>query len=327
MEKSTLNFLNSLSCNKLNSKKDKNKYEALVLSGGGIKGFSQLGSLKYYEEIGLFDITHIKEYAGTSVGTIICLLCNCGYTANEIFTKIYNSNIFQSKELIHKQKNMFSLPSIMEMYEDFGLIDIFSLFDIVQNLVKDKFDGKVPTLSKLYEKTGKIITFATVNVSSSKIEYINYKICPKMSCTSASMLSCNIPLIFTKKMYKDNLYCDGGLLDGFPIFQISRNLKTLGIITIGEDFDYNSGEELVFPKYIAKLISMPINKMVLQKRELAKLILNPQLFTCITIKVKGVFILELFLNEEKKMSLFLEGYNTTKLQDSEKPIFVNGWNY
>lgn len=48
--------------------------DTIVLSGGGIKGIGQLGALHYCREKGYLDMLRVNTLAGTSIGSIICLL-------------------------------------------------------------------------------------------------------------------------------------------------------------------------------------------------------------------------------------------------------------
>ena len=45
-------------------------FNAIVLSGGGLKGFGLLGGIQYMIDNKLFE--NIKYYSGTSIGSVIC---------------------------------------------------------------------------------------------------------------------------------------------------------------------------------------------------------------------------------------------------------------
>ena len=66
---------------KLKSDKNKNDLKvALVLSGGGAKGYAHLGALKVLEKENI----KIDYIAGTSIGAFIGTLYSIGYTIDEI---------------------------------------------------------------------------------------------------------------------------------------------------------------------------------------------------------------------------------------------------
>jgi len=55
----------------------------LVLSGGGINGIIELGSLKALENLDL--LKNIKNYSGSSIGSIICFLLIIDFSPSDIF--------------------------------------------------------------------------------------------------------------------------------------------------------------------------------------------------------------------------------------------------
>ena len=55
----------------------------LVISGGGLKGFAALGSLKCLVDNEIIVFPEI--FAGTSAGAAICLLINIGYSPKDIY--------------------------------------------------------------------------------------------------------------------------------------------------------------------------------------------------------------------------------------------------
>jgi len=66
------------------------KYNTLVLSGGGQKGISFIGTLDTLQENSSFDINDILFLAGSSIGGIVCTALCIGYNLQEI------KNIFLS---------------------------------------------------------------------------------------------------------------------------------------------------------------------------------------------------------------------------------------
>ena len=75
----------------------------LVLSGGGIKGFSALGVLQ-----AIFDRNHmnVNTFIGTSVGSIISYLLCIGYTPIEIMITL-------SQPTLLEQLSIFNIANIL----------------------------------------------------------------------------------------------------------------------------------------------------------------------------------------------------------------------
>ncbi|MDD4490504.1 MAG: patatin-like phospholipase family protein, partial [Paludibacter sp.] len=82
MLKKTLLFLLVITCSSfaITAQSSKRPKVALVLSGGGAKGFAHLGVLKVLEE----EKIPIDIIVGTSIGSIVGGLYAIGYTADAI---------------------------------------------------------------------------------------------------------------------------------------------------------------------------------------------------------------------------------------------------
>ena len=84
-------------------------YYNLVLSGGALRAIALLGAIKYLEELNI--LKNIKQYVGTSAGSIISFLIIIGYSSNEIinmFSNVINNitdfNLIARKILISEIK-------------------------------------------------------------------------------------------------------------------------------------------------------------------------------------------------------------------------------
>ena len=91
---------------KLKSDKNKNDLKvALVLSGGGAKGYAHLGALKVLEKENI----KIDYIAGTSIGAFIGTLYSIGYTIDEI-EKVFPSHKLQLVQLGLRSNHIFQKP-------------------------------------------------------------------------------------------------------------------------------------------------------------------------------------------------------------------------
>jgi predicted patatin/cPLA2 family phospholipase len=84
------------------------------------------------------------------------------------------------------------------------------------------------TFKELFEKTNKLLTITTVNISSGKAEYHNYLTEPDLNILLSLRMSTNIPIVFSPIIYKNNYYIDGAFLDPYP-FYYHKNVKKIGI--------------------------------------------------------------------------------------------------
>ena len=287
------------------------KFEMIAMSGGGLKGIIQLGTLHYYYEKGLYDQKTVHTYAGTSIGSVISLLLICGYTPMDIFSSVYTTNKF------FKTEDSLSLWDIMEKR---GLMSIDSFINIIGDLVKKKL-GEIPTLKQLHEKTGKTFYVVAANISSVEPEYFSYKTHPSLSVLDAIKMSSSLPLLFPCVEYNGNCYVDGGLADGFPIHHIDDGKsRILGIVVYGAD---RSLKEDTLMGYIYRLINLPINTITkLRCKNLGSNV------TLIEIDCGDIPVIQFSMSSEKKMEMFLKGYNTVgnTVSDSNISTWDTNWN-
>lgn len=283
------------------------KYNAVVISGGGIKGISSLGALHYEYEKGKYDPDHTKIYAGTSIGAVISLLLVCGYKPMEIFTELY------------KMENFFdvgSFYSIWDAFKHMGLMSISSFTNKIETLVKSKM-GDIPTLLELKKRTGKTLVVTGANITKTKCEYYTHKTRPRLGCVDAVKMSSNLPLIFQRIKYDDCYIADGGMIDNFPLKYIDdKKMKILGIVTTGMEPALIDNQQM---GYFMRLIVMPINANTELRCQLAGA--NTKL---IKMKINSN-MMAFALSSEEKMNMFVRGFSDAESIDNTIKIFVRGW--
>jgi len=258
----------------------------------------------------MYNSKKVDTYVATSVGSLISLLLICGYSPMEIFREIYTSQRFFD----------ISRTSIWDVINKSGLIPMDNLTSQIEKLVKEKLK-EIPTLKELQEKTGKILITVAVNLTDMEVEYFSPDTHPHLNALEAVTLSCALPLVFQKQFYKDKLYVDGGLGNGFPIRYIDDSVsKILGIVVSGQD---PTLKETEFVGYIYRLVSFPINIIT----ELCQIGVgdNVTLIKIKHIESQGVIPTPLHssLPSETKMSMFLEGYSWAKFLDNLEYLKVN----
>ena len=280
------------------------KFGKVVLSGGGVKGLAELGALHYFFEKGLYDPQEVTTYAGTSIGSVISLLCICGFSPMEIFTRIYTTEYFFETEG----------QSFWTALQNVGLLSIDSFTNKIQEMVVEKI-GQVPTLKDLYEKTKKELIVAAVDITDEKVVYFSHKSHPELSAVNAVKMSCNLPIIFQKIVYEGHTFVDGGLLDGFPINQIDDgHTPILGVVTTGMD---HSLKDNTIVGYLYRLINMPIN--MLTKLRCQNLGNN---VTLVKMNCGNAPLFQFSMSSKVKMNLFLRGYHEARFVNNLEDITV-----
>jgi NTE family protein len=211
---------------------------ALVLSGGGAKGFAHIGVLKVLEKEGI----PIDIIVGTSMGSLIGGLYSIGYNASELETlvksmhwetvlsddvpRIYLSRYDQQL----KQRYIFSLPLNGEKKLNLpqGLIygqNVLNVFcGLAGNVPMDADFEKFPT------------KFACVATS---LETGKEVVMKKGFLPSALYSSMAIPIAFQSSDRDGLLLVDGGLVNNFPT-DVAKSMGAdviIGVDIRGELYD------------------------------------------------------------------------------------------
>ena len=180
------------------------KKTILVLSGGGLKGITQLGCLEALKQQG--HLKYIDTIAGTSAGAIVATLYIAGYQPTELYDFLVKFDI--SKMTYAKTVNML---------EKYGLDDGKRCMIILERLIKaKKFDADI-TFREFYKRTKIKLIITGTCLNEKKAHYFSVDTQPDMSVLIAVRISVSIPIIFAPYKFENNLFVDGGCIDNYPI--------------------------------------------------------------------------------------------------------------
>ena len=209
----------------------------LAIAGGGFKIAAAVGCIKYLEEID--ELKYIKNFVGTSAGSVICLGIILGYK-HEDFSRI----LF---EFITKFK--FE-PNLMDIVDNYGISDGNVIIELISNVLELALNVKDITFLDLTKKTGKNLSVCVSNITDNKEDYFNIDTTPELSICTAIRISCSLPILFTPIMINDKLYLDGGLFCNFPINYFKKSVfkDILGInINVQKSKNINNlGEYIIY---------------------------------------------------------------------------------
>jgi len=158
----------------------------LVLSGGGTRGYAQIGAIKAIEESGI----EIDIIAGTSVGAIVAVMLADGYSAEQMYDVFSHYRIMGVSRPVFCRKGLMSLDGLKKPLRKY-----------IQ--------------ASRFEELQKPLYVTVTNLSQGKAEYIHEGPLDEMIVASAS-----IPVIYTPISYCGELFTDGGLMDNFPVTAI-----------------------------------------------------------------------------------------------------------
>lgn len=192
-------------------------FDTLVLAGGGVKGFNILGSLFYLNKMGY--LHNIRKYIGTSIGYIIIILLVCDYEPLEILTEFIKN----------KYMKRIKIVNFLQMVNGKGLINFDIISGIVTELLRKKnIDPKI-TLSELYNMKGLLIYGVTFNFTRLEEEIICHDTFPNLTILDAIRMTSNIPIVFDKFIYNNNIYFDGFISNNFAINLVSADDNVVGV--------------------------------------------------------------------------------------------------
>lgn len=285
------------------------KFRKISLSGGGTKGFCQLGALKFCHDNEL--LKDIHTYAGTSIGSAIVVLLCAGYTPDDIY------GYFFTIDLMPNPKNINPTYLLTRM----GLIDSDVFAEELRILLKKKMDC-VPTMKSFYEYTKKDLYISSVNITKANLVYFNHSSHPDLDVVEAVKMSCNLPLIFTKLEYNGDTYVDGGLVSHTPFEAIDNgDGQILNIVTSGLGMELTAFGEL--PNYIYQTITVSIKLLEnLQKRNAS------DLCWFLNINTEDIPVFNVVLSKEDKDKLWMKGYTAASewyQQENMKCFDDWGW--
>ncbi len=200
------------------------KYDTLVLSGGGVKGYTYLGIAKFLESKGL--LGNILTYSGTSIGSIFCFLLILGYTYIELEHLFLNINLLKLKS--------FSLKNLF-LRDTWGVNDNKNLIFILN--LACKFKGVSPDIT--FKELSKTFYIVSTKLPSFEEVVFSNEITPNVKIIDAIQASINIPIFFNKYNLNGIYYIDGGFTNNFPIEYVANgNNIILGVLLPDKKDDY-----------------------------------------------------------------------------------------
>jgi NTE family protein len=238
---------------------------AVVLSGGGAKGFAHIGALKVLEEEGI----PIDIIVGTSMGSIVGGLYSIGYSADEIaelslsqdWAALLSDNI-PRKELdqysrIERQRYFLTIPLTNDIKPEMpsGLIKgqnvLNFLCGLTANVPKKADFSKFP------------ISFACIGTDLENGEEVIFN---SGFLPTAIFSSMAIPGVFAPGEHNGRMYIDGGIVNNFPT-DVARKMGADIIIGVDIRNDLHKGGEI---KSIVDVLDQLINFYSLEKDSLNK---------------------------------------------------------
>jgi predicted acylesterase/phospholipase RssA len=188
------------------------KFQALALSGGGMKGIATMGALLEFQKAGWLDKVH--RFAGTSVGAVL---------AAALALDLDIEDVYKNHVLAYKYTPSYDLS---------GLDTTFGL-DTGKGLVAwiDAVLQKPITFENVRRLHGSTLLVCATNLNTREAVYFGPDTHPTMDVATALKMSCSIPLYFAATPFEGALFVDGALTQNFPFEEASNHgtYKVLGV--------------------------------------------------------------------------------------------------
>jgi NTE family protein len=211
----------------------------IVLSGGGVRGFSHLGVLQALNEAGIFP----DCISGTSAGSIAGVFYADGYKPIEIL------------EFLSKNKRLdylsFAIPKD-------GLLEMTGMQKILAKHLR----------AKTFKELQIPLYVAATDLNHGKIKYFH-----EGNIIEAVIASSCIPVVFKPHIIDNIYYVDGGVLDNMPVAPLHKKCKKI----IGS-YVNPVGYQQSFPNIFViaeRTFSLGVSKDIIEKSSKFDLFIEP----------------------------------------------------
>ncbi len=255
------------------------KKVALVLSGGGARGISQIGVLKAFELNNIsFDMI-----VGTSIGAIVGGLYSAGYSADELDSITKTINWESKLNLSNKNEREF-LYLEQKKIQDKGFIS-FSIDGLKPVLPTSLSSGhqiaQMFNVLLLNARFRPKKDFSSIRYSFSAVatdlDNGQKVILTKGNLSESIKASFTFPLLYSPTVINGRNLVDGGLTANIPV-DVARMQGADFIITVNSTSPLKTSEELKDPLNTAdQILSISMNQLNKKQLADADLIITPKI--------------------------------------------------
>lgn len=261
----------------------------IVFSSGSMGGLAFIGAWKALQEQGL--TKDITRFSGCSIGSVMALLCNIGYSSEELETIAIN---FRFKDVSDCQ--------MLNVFQNLGIDSGNDIERLLRELLYFKTGHYDLTFAMLYGITGRQLWINASCVEQDRPYYFSYIMSPHMSVIKAVRMSISIPIVIAPVRYNGLTFVDGGLHDPCPVgmFPIPNTL----VLRI-KNTDHETHEEYDFVKYVTQMLGSVYRRI--------HTIINQQIAQYHVILLDtGVGLLSLNIKRSVRRKLINSGYDKLK---------------
>ena len=248
---------------------------ALVLSGGGSRGFSQVGVLEILDSLGIVP----DLVVGTSIGSVIGGLYCAGYSTQQLESLMVSLNWNDFFTDASRRTSIF-----LTQRESAANYFITLRFQAWKPYIPSGYLTAQRLLDLLGELTAPAMVIYGKNFDALEIPFRsvatdlrtgNVVVIDKGNLGEAMRSSVSVPLIFTPFPLGSLLCVDGGLKMPVPV-EVAKQLGCAGIIAVNTTADFIASDELNDPASIGEQATTIMQQdIIANEREIADIWLEP----------------------------------------------------
>ena len=286
----------------------------IVLSGGGVYGFSAYGALEHLHEIGYWNIKNIESIHGTSIGaifgTIVALKYEWSITHEYIIKRPWNK-VFN-----------FDMYSIINSIQKRGIFDIA----VIKEIFRPLFGGlNIPmevTMLQLYEITKIELHLYITNLTEFELVDISYKTHPDWMVVDAVYASAALPILFSPFFKDSKYYLDGGILCNYPIKNCinlgADETTVLGLHRTQINSEFSLNDESTIFDYLFSILYKILGKVI---PDTITKYSNEISFLSHTVSLYNIYLCTNSVDERiRLLNVGIENAKTFTLDSSDKSI-------
>ena len=265
---------------------------ALVLSGGGARGFAHIGVIRALEEVGFYP----DLIVGTSMGAVIGALYACGNTPDEIerymkgtkWTKLFSPKPYREIEFISQK--MGELPYLFSLRLDKHFNVIFP-----KNLLTTQsFQERIfqMTIYPEYAAGGNFDSLAipfravATDIKTGKSVVLSHGSLPKTVSGSSAF-----PIVLAPVTLDSFLLVDGGLTNNVPI-DVAKDMGVDFIVAVDVGSKLlNLGNNIDPLTFFGQTVNILAYLSDTKNIELADVLIRPNLGTITSINFDSINVL------------------------------------
>lgn len=238
------------------------KYEVtgLVFEGGGVLGIGHIGALS--EASKHFDLSKVKYFAGTSVGSVVAALCACRIPIDKLNDAL---NSIKFGKLLDDKFGV--IRDLYSLFTKYGYYQGDDLEEAFANILEKYIGDKDITLIEVYQKYDSYLIIPVTEMFKNycTIKYFTPDSNPDEKIRTVVRYSSSYPFVFTSI----NNYSDGGILDNYPIKKLAEyvNIENILGFKFKDDDDQNSRPDNIIDFAVAIVSGMRRKSSKLVKEE------------------------------------------------------------